>query len=106
MSTPAQAVAATIAPRALEVVVRGKVVASRRHEGKTYTLVVCPAANEYSSPQRLEIRSSQRFGEKDEVVNVKCRIGGYEGAPFKATDKDTGEIRQARRVVHTLDLIE
>jgi hypothetical protein len=90
--------------RGLEV--RGKVLRVRRHEAFTYTSIVCPAADEYSKPQVVEIRSKSRFAEKDEVANARVVLGGYEGKAYQVVDRDTGERRSIIPVTHYLDLVE
>lgn len=92
--------------RPMEVLVKGKVTHTRRHEKKFYTTITIPAADEYSSPQLVEVRSSSRVGDVDELVSIRARLGGYAGRPFKATDRETGEIRTVRQVQHTVDLVE
>lgn len=104
MSTQSAAVALPVRP--MEVVVKGKLVATRRHEQRVYSQIVTPASDEYSQPQTVEIRSRSKIGERDELVQVRCRLGGFLGRAFQATDKETGEIRTARNVVVTLDLVE
>lgn len=99
--------ASTVLPvRAMEVLVKGKLVESRRVNDLVYSTIVAPAVDEFSSPSTVEVRSKKRFGEREEIVTVRCRLGGFRGRPFKATDKETGEMRTARTVVLTLDAIE
>lgn len=94
------------ASQALQVMIRGVVKRSRRYEGKTYTTIICPAADEYSYPSVVEVRSKDRVGDVDEVVTVAAKVGGFEQKPFRVVDKDTGETRMVVRVTHFLDLIE
>jgi hypothetical protein len=108
MSTQPQSLgpSAVLPSKAMEVMIRGKVVSARRHEAFHYTLVAIPSPDEWTGPQKVELRSKQKVGTRDEIVTVRARLGGFEGRPFKATDKETGEIRSARSVFHTLDVIE
>ncbi|GAA7769425.1 hypothetical protein HpMS107_51480 [Helicobacter pylori] len=96
--------AAQIKP--MQVVVRGRVEASRTYEGVRYTRVMTPAADAYSRPQVVEVRSKQRLGEKGEEVTVLCAVGGYQRKTYKATDKDTGEVVTITPVDVTLDAVE
>lgn len=94
------------AVKSMVVLVAGKVQEVRRHEKTIFTRVIAPAADEYSKPQIVEIRSQQRIGERGDVIKQLCRLGGYEGRPFNAVDKSTGESRTARRCDLTLDAME
>lgn len=103
MATPA----ATVLPtRAMEVIVKGKLVSSRRHENRYFTQIITPAVDEFSQPQHVEVRSKAKVGDRDEMVTVRARLGGYLGRPYQATDKSTGEMRTARNTVLTLDVVE
>lgn len=90
----------------MQVLIVGRVVKSRRHEGKTYTQVLAPAIDAFSRPTPLEIRSKQRIGENGEDVRVRCVVGGYGRKPYRLTDKDTGETRTIEPIVMTLDAVE
>ena len=95
---------ATVKP--MEVFIQGKIVSSRRHEAKQYTIVVCPAKDAYSHPSTLEIRSSTKLGEVDEEVKLTVRVGGYLGRRYEYKDKNTGEVRKGQEINTTLDLVE
>lgn len=90
----------------MRVLVRGRVESSRRYEGKSYTHVMTPAADAYSRPQLVEIRSKSKLGDKGEEVAVACVLGGYARKPYQAKDKATGEVLTLVPVDHTLDLVE
>lgn len=90
----------------MQVMVKGRIETSRSHEGKRYTHVMTPAADAYSRPQLLEVRSKAKFGEKGEEVSVSCVLGGYQRKAYQAKDKNTGEIVTVVPVEHTLDLVE
>lgn len=90
----------------MQVSVTGKILRVRRHEQKTYTVIVCAAADQYSQPEVVEIRSDRRFGDKEEVVTVLCRLGGWQGKAYKVVDKETGERLDMIPVNLRLDLIE
>ncbi|MCS4508780.1 single-stranded DNA-binding protein [Xylophilus ampelinus] len=94
----------TIAP--MEVVVRGKIDAVRRHEQKRYTRILTPAPDAYSRPQTVEIRSNQQLGQKGDEITVKATLGGYTRKPFKSTDRETGEVSSITPVDMTLDAVE
>lgn len=89
-----------------QVMVKGRIEESRRHENTSYTRVLCPAADEYSRPQILEIRSKARIGQKGDTVQQLCFLGGFTRKPFNFTDKSTGEQTKVTPVDMTLDAIE
>lgn len=103
---PMRAPVARPVAQAMVVRVVGRVDSVRVYDGKRYTLVVCPAADAYSSPQWLEVRSKGALGARGDEVNVDVRVGGFKGRPFRVTDKDTGEIKTVTRCTVLLDLVE
>lgn len=101
-ATPIQGTKTTL----MQVVIRGRIDASRRHDKTTYTRVVTPAPDPYSRPQTVEIRSKQRLGQSGDEVTIHAQLGGYTRKPFRSTDKDTGETMMVTPVDLTLDAIE
>lgn len=91
---------------ALQVLVKGKVEASRRFDGKRYTRIITPAADAYSRPQVVEVRSVAKLGDVGDETEVTCRLGGYTRKPFRTTDKETGETSMVTPVDLTLDAVE
>ena len=89
-----------------QMMVRGRIEETRRHANVSYTRVLCPAADEYSRPQTLEIRSKARLGQKGDTVTQLCVVGGYTRKAFRATDKETGETTMVTPVDHTVDAVE
>ena len=89
-----------------QMMVRGRIEETRRHANVSYTRVLCPAADEYSRPQTLEIRSKSRLGQKGDTITQHCVVGGYTRKAFRATDKDTGETSMVTPVDHTVDAVE
>lgn len=105
------AVAEKLAPvsasvRPLSVLIVGKVMRVRRYESFTFTTIICPAKDEYSRPAIVEVRSKNRFGDRDETVRVTCDLGGYERKSYQITDKETGERKTLVPVEIVLDLVE
>lgn len=90
----------------MEVLVKGKIDARRRHESTWYTRMLTPAPDAYSRPQVIEVRSKQKLGEIGDETTVVCKLGGYSRKPFRSTDKDTGEVTMVTPVDLTLDAIE
>lgn len=102
------AVPQTVAPAAhpLRVFIRGRIEAQRVHDGFRYTRITTPAADEYSRPQTVEVRSKGRLGETGEVCSCTAMLGGYTRKPYRSTNRETGEITQVTPVDHTLNAIE
>lgn len=87
-------------------VISGKIRRFNNSEGFYYTTVVCPAADPYSLPPIIKIRSKKRLGmANDEISEVVCRISGYERA-FNYTDKQTGQPNKGYNVDMFLELSE
>lgn len=90
----------------MQVMVHGRVEASRTHDGVRYTRILTPAPDAYSRPQTVEVRSKQPFGAKGDEVKVLAQLGGYTRKPFEAKDKSSGEIFKVTPVDMTLDAVE
>ncbi len=90
----------------MQVTIKGKIDASRRHESKHYTRLITPSPDAYSRPQVVEIRSNQKLGQRDDEITVDCKLGGYTRKAYRATDKDTGETAMVTPVDLTLDALE
>lgn len=85
--------------------ITGKVMRTRRYQEFTYTTIVCPAADEYSKPQVVEVRSARKFAEKDEVATFIAQLGGFEGKAYESRDKSTGEVSRVIPVTLYLDYV-
>ncbi len=92
--------------KVMQVMIRGRIDASRTHEKTRYTRIVTPAPDPYSRPQTVEIRSKSQLGAKGEEVTVLAQLGGFTRKPFRSTDKESGEITLVTPVDLTLDAIE
>lgn len=93
-------------PTFMQVTVKGKIDARRRHDKTTYTRIVTPAPDPYSRPQTVEIRSKGALGQVGDEVIVQAQLGGYTRKAFRSTDKDTGETTMVTPVDLTLDAVE
>lgn len=60
-----------------QAIVVGRVREIRRTDNGTFTVVVLPAPDEYTSPQTVEISSKGMIGRPQEDITVKVVIGGY-----------------------------
>jgi len=90
----------------MEVMLRGKIDAQRRHGQVRYTRILTPAPDAYSRPQTIEVRSKAQLGTTGDEVTVLAKVGGYTRRPFRTTDKETGEQTMVTPVDMTLDAIE
>lgn len=93
-----------VKPMVVRVV--GKVTRVRRYEKNFFTTVICPAKDEYSKPQVVEIRSNARFADTEDKCDVTAEVGGYEGRAYQVTDRETGERKNLIPVNLYLDLVE
>ncbi len=103
-ATPIQSARTTLQP--MQVVIKGRVEASRLYEGYRYTRITTPAADAYSRPQTVEIRSKGKLGDKLDEVTVVATLGGFPRKPYQSKDKETGEIVSVIPVDHFLDAVE
>lgn len=107
MNNTATAVPKSVQKNAFNtVVVRGRIEETRRHGSTSYTRVLCPAVDEYSRPQTIEIRSKARLGQKGETITQACLLGGFTRKSFRVVDKETGEATMVVPVDHTIDAVE
>ncbi|GGI21077.1 single-stranded DNA-binding protein [Oxalicibacterium faecigallinarum] len=104
------AVATPLQPRQtlqpMQVAIKGRIEASRMFNGNRYTRITTPAADQYSRPQTVEIRSKGKLGEKGEEATVMATLGGFTRRPYQTKDNDSGEIVTITPVDLTLDAIE
>ena len=84
----------------------GKCVRVRRYEKHFYTVIICPAKDEYSRPSIIEVRSNARFVDPDDKCSCLCEVGGYEGKSYQITDRETGERKSLTPVHMHATLIE
>lgn len=91
----------------MQVVVVGKIVRVRRYQAQQwFTTIITPAADVYSRPAVVQVRSKSRLGDPDQEVRLTCKLGGYERRSFRMTDRETGEIQTVVPVEMTLEVIE
>lgn len=91
---------------AMRVSVQGRVESVKTYDGKRFTKIMTPAADSYSQPQIVEVRSKCQVGARGDEVAVTCTLGGYNGRPYEAKDRSSGEVVKVVPVFMTLDLIE
>ena len=60
-----------------QVSVTGRIDRFDVYEGKHYTEVVIPAADEYSNPGRIKVVSTRPLSSVGQPVTVDCSIRGY-----------------------------
>lgn len=91
-----------------EALLSGRIVSARAiktQDGRVFlTLVKLPAPDEFTSPQTIEVRSTERLGEVGSDWRGKVRIGGY-ARQYNTTDKETGEVTSVRTAEVRLQLV-
>jgi len=90
----------------MEVHIKGKIDAQRKHGQVRYTRVLTPAPDAYSRPQTIEVRSKGQLGSTGDEVAFTAKLGGYARKAYRATDKDTGETSMVTPVDLVLDVLE
>jgi hypothetical protein len=97
MSTAATPIKSTeLSPSQILIIGKIQEVTSFENGGYT-TEVVMPAADQYSMPAVVEIRSEKRLGNKDDEIRQVCQISGWP-RKFNYKDKNTGQQRFGRRI--------
>lgn len=90
--------------KAMQVIVVGKCVYTRK-AGKSYAhLVVTPSKDEFSFPQTVEFFATKKLFDVDELVNQVCALTGR-ADKYNATDED-GQKRSIRTARLSLWAIE
>jgi hypothetical protein len=111
MSVPAEKVSSLPEkkPTPMMCLVVGRLIQQRRiatNQGaRVLSLVAIPSSDPYTSPQVVELESTQKIAEKDDDITVVCRVGGYRRS-FKYTDKETGEVRDVVTADNRLTVVE
>lgn len=87
----------------------GRIVDSRRIKLADGPMVLTrlrlPAADQFSQPAMVEVRSREPIGQPDQDVRLQVRVGGYPNT-YDDLDKSTGEVRgQVRTARNTLDVV-
>jgi hypothetical protein len=90
-----------------QVLVIGRLASCKRPAGSQWfiNLVTMPAPDAYSSPSTVEILSKNRLGDPEQDVRILCRLGGFK-RQYKATDRETGEIRTVQTSDNKLYAVE
>lgn len=89
-----------------QAVLRGRVEAVKRFDGRTFTRLLQPAADAYSKPAVNEIVSKASVGSVGDEVTVRVRIAGYMRKSYQVTDRETGEVRRVQPVENVLEAVE
>lgn len=89
-----------------EAILQGRLQSVRKAGTAGFShLLVLPAPDAYSSPATVEIMATNRLGASEDDIRVRVRIGGYRRT-YKATDKDTGEVRNVTTADNRLFAVE
>lgn len=94
----------------LTALVAGRVAARRRYRNRTghtvhLTVLKLAAADEFSSPETIEVRSEQPLPEVGQVWRGKVRIGGY-GRSYQQEEPQTGEKVTIQTADNNLTVVE
>lgn len=89
-----------------QTTISGRIGEVRKYEKHFYTEFLLPAADAYSQPGIVEVRSNARLGKTGDEIECRVEITGYRGKPYKYTDKDTGEQITRRPVLNGLHAVE
>lgn len=74
----------------LTMAITGRVDSSRFVDKKYYTILMTPAADQFSRPQQFQVRSDSKLGEVGEIINgTVVASGSVFRKPY--TDEKTGE---------------
>lgn len=84
---------------------KGRVQGVRKAGNFVYTVCKLPAADEYSSPQTVEIISKSRFASVGDDFTAACTVAGYPRS-YETKDKQTGEMVTIHTADHRFHLIE
>jgi len=90
----------------MQVTITGRIEAVRRWDQFRYTRIITPAADAYSRPQVVEVRSQGALGQKGDEISVTATLGGFTRRPYKVTDKESGEVVMITPVDMTLDVVD
>lgn len=98
------------APGVLEVSLMGKIDEVRYANERYFAVILTPGPDQYSSAVPYEVRSDRQLGKQGDVVDLRCRVGGYFKKSYQVDDVDprTGQVlgkRTVRPVVNCLDVI-
>lgn len=95
MSVPAEKMQQINSMKTGQVYIVGKIDNVRKFDSKFYTRVIMPAVDEYSSPAFVEIESSERLGDVEDVLKCTAVLTGFRN-DFRMTDKESGETRAVK----------
>lgn len=86
-----------------QIAFRGRVVSVRKQGQFFYTLCKLPAADEYSSPNTVEIQSKNRFAETGADFNAVCKVAGYPRSYEINKDGDKVTVHTADHRFHLIE---
>jgi len=90
----------------MQVTITGRIEAVRRWDQLRYTRIITPAADVYSRPQVVEVRSKDALGQKGDEITIVAMLGGFTRRPYKVTDKESGEVVTVTPIDMTLDVVD
>lgn len=88
-----------------QTIIKGRIENVRKAGTLFLHRLILPAADAYSAPACIEIRASRRLGDSGDDWSGVVQLGGYRRS-YRATDRETGEIRQIMTADNTLTAVE
>lgn len=85
--------------------VKGMIISTRVYDKTHYTLMRLPAADEWSHPATVEVGSKHKLGNRDEIWEGVCVVGGMPN-DFDTKDKQTGEMTTVYTARNFLNVVE
>lgn len=103
-----RAVGSAEAQSNLIVTITGKIMRQKREGDRNYTVFALAAVDEFTRPDQVEVRSERALGADGSILTIRAKLGGYGARPFETrpTQRNGGEIKLVRPIVHTLDHVE
>jgi len=72
-------------------IIKGRIDTVRMHDGRHMHVVLLPAADEFSKPQAVEVRSNRRLGEPGSDLQCRGQLMGFTRTfPLKGPNGGTG----------------
>lgn len=93
-------------PTVNRALIAGRIKEARKNGEFVHTVILIPAADEFSMPGVCEVSSKKRLGATGDDIQVIVDCTGYFGKPFQAIDKETGEKVNRRPVQNVYRAVE
>lgn len=91
-------------PSLMTSLVKGKIIRFRKYQNHYYTALVIPSPDPYARPATVELRSSARLGQLNDLIDAVVTLSGYNGKPYQVVED--GESRTVTPVHNVLEVVE